>query len=105
VADRKFTITDAVGRHYSYCDKIIGEIEGILTGFSGELGTFQVFTRTLKNYVNTKRDEDIKTVMYEPLLAPLIGPTFDQVMLQISQLQREFYDKYPKNRYNLLMGI
>jgi 20S proteasome alpha/beta subunit len=103
--DRKFTMTDVYGTHYIYGDKILGELNGVLTGFSGDLGAFQVFSRTLKNYVRNKMGQDIKKVMDEPLRAPIIGPTIDEVMLKISQIQKEFHDKYSKNRYNVLVGI
>jgi len=105
VGDRKFSVTDVHGTQYIYGDKILGELNGVLTGFSGDLGAFQVFTRTLKIYVSVKREEDIKRAMAEPLRAPIIGPTIDQVMLKISQIQKEFHDKYSKNRYNVLIGI
>lgn len=61
--DRKFTMTDVYGTHYIYGDKILGELNGVLTGFSGDLGAFQVFSRTLKNYVRNKMGQDIKKVM------------------------------------------
>jgi 20S proteasome alpha/beta subunit len=105
VGDRKFTVTDVYGTHYVYANKILGELDGVLTGFSGDLGAFQVFTRSIKNYVSARRNEDIKRVMAEPLRAPHIGPTIDQVMLKITQLQKELYDKYSKNRYTVLIGI
>jgi 20S proteasome alpha/beta subunit len=105
IGDSKFTFTDVHGSHYVYGDKIVRELNGVLTGFSGDLGAFQVFTRTLRNYISSKRQEDIKKVMAQPLHAPIIGPTIDQVMLKISQIQKEFYDKYSKNRYGVLIGI
>ena len=47
VGDRKFTVTDLYGTTYIYGDKILGELNGVLTGFSGDLGAFQVFTRKI----------------------------------------------------------
>ena len=80
--------------HEAYADKITGEIDGILTGFSGDAGAFEVFRSTLRDYVTTTRNEQITK---NPRLAKKnIGPSFDQFKLRVSQIQSEFYSKYQK---------
>jgi 20S proteasome alpha/beta subunit len=108
VADRKFIATGMSGQQHEYGDKITGEIEGILTGFSGDVGTFQVFAVTLRDYVVSTRNKQIKYILSQPLMRirkPDFGPTFEQVMLRISQLQADFHKKYDKYRYHILVGV
>jgi 20S proteasome alpha/beta subunit len=108
VGDRKMTRTDASGIHDAYGDKITGEIDGILTAFSGDVGTFQVFVNTLRDYVTTTRDEQIKSFLDNPLMGRRrenFGPGFEQVKLRVSQLQSEFNNRYQKYPYKVLMGV
>jgi 20S proteasome alpha/beta subunit len=90
-ADRKFTGTDTIGGiHTTYNNsKITGELDGISTGFSGDVGTFQLFTISLRNHVNNTRD----------------GLSFDATILRVSEIQRGFYDRYENYRYKVLMGV
>jgi 20S proteasome alpha/beta subunit len=90
-ADRKFPGTDTVGGiHITYNNsKITGELDGILTGLSGDVGTFQLFIISLRNHVNQAGD----------------GIGFDAMMLRVSEIQREFYDRYENYRYKVLMGV
>ena len=55
--DRKMTQTLSSGIHYLYHEKITGEIDGILTGFAGDAGAFEVFRTTLRDYVMNNRNE------------------------------------------------
>jgi 20S proteasome alpha/beta subunit len=89
-ADRKFTGTDTIGGiHTTYNNrKITGELDGISTGFSGDVGTFQLFTISLRNHVNNAGD----------------GLSFDAMMLRVSEIQLEFYNRYENYRYKVLMG-
>jgi 20S proteasome alpha/beta subunit len=109
VADRKMTGQDTTGgTHDSYNVKIRGELDGILTAFSGDAGTFEVFANTLKDYVTTSRDAQIKSVLDNPFMGfrgGNFGPSFEQVRLRISQLQTEFNNKYTNFRYKVLMGV
>lgn len=91
VADRKFSGTDTIGGiHMTYNNsKITGELDGILTGFSGDVGTFQLFTIDLRNHVNNATE----------------AMSFDATMLKVSEIQREFYDRYENYRYKVLMGV
>ncbi len=103
MGDRKLIQADSSGMHEAYADKITGEIDGILTGFSGDAGAFEVFRSTLRDYVTTTRNEQITK---NPRLAKKnIGPSFDQFKLRISQIQSEFYSKYQKFQYRVLMGV
>src|SRR5205809_4099757 len=45
VADRKFTIDYGVG--YEYGDKLIGEIGGIIVGFSGARRIFELYRKEM----------------------------------------------------------
>jgi 20S proteasome alpha/beta subunit len=85
IGDRKLTQTDSSGMHDAYDDKITGEIDGILTGFSGDAGAFEVFRSTLRDYVTTTRNEQIKK-----------NPR--------PQIQGELNNKYQKHQYRVLMG-
>jgi hypothetical protein len=91
------------GIHNVYDNKITGEIRGVLTAFSGDAGTFQVFASTLRDYVITSRNEQIKNLI--GLCSANIGPSFEQVKLRVSQLQSEFNKKYEKYPYKVLMGV
>jgi 20S proteasome alpha/beta subunit len=103
VGDRKMTQTDTGGIHNAYDDKITGEIDGILTAFSGDAGTFQVFVNTLRDYVTTTRDEQIKNLI--GIYRAKFGPSFEQLKLRVSELQSEFNKKYEKYPYKVLMGV
>jgi 20S proteasome alpha/beta subunit len=101
--DRKLTQTDSSGLHDAFDDKITGEIDGILTGFSDDAGAFEVFRSTLRDYVTTTRNKQIKK---NPRLAKKnLGPTFDQFKLRVSQIQGELNNKYQKHQYKVLMGV
>jgi 20S proteasome alpha/beta subunit len=54
VADRKLTYPDR--SQVNYGDKITGEIVGVLTAFSGDQGTFELFTNRVRNYVKTSEE-------------------------------------------------
>jgi 20S proteasome alpha/beta subunit len=96
IGDRRLTQTLSSGTHYVYDDKITGEIDGILTGFAGDYGAFEVFRTKLKDYVTTVRnDPDKKNT----------GPSFDQFKLKVSEIQHEFYNKYQQHQYRVLMGV
>src|SRR3954451_4177583 len=98
-ADRKFIGMGIDGVHYSYDDKITGELNGMLTAFAGDIGTFELFAWTLKDYASntTKLQSDAKQEAR--------GPSFDQLMLKISETQSNFYHKYEKYRCKIFMGI
>lgn len=92
-ADTKFTGIGTHGIHYSYNNKITGELEGMLTAFAGDIGTFQLFATALREYViSFKRDQ-------KP------GPSLDQLILRISEIQGSFYSKYEKYKCKIFMGV
>jgi 20S proteasome alpha/beta subunit len=95
IADRKFTLSRTVGIQYRYGDKITGDLKGILTAFSGDMSTFQLFTRTLRVYANNTKAEKKEQ----------LGQTLDEAMLKISEIQNNFYHKYEKHQYRVLMGV
>ena len=93
--------TNPSGTHDVYYNKITGELNGILTAFSGDAGAFQVFVSPLRDYVLTTGSEQIKNVLDKPLIGRSIanfGLSLDQVMLKISQLLSEFNKKYERYR-------
>ncbi|HYA84408.1 MAG TPA: hypothetical protein VEH06_13315 [Candidatus Bathyarchaeia archaeon] len=94
IGDRRVTQTLSSGPRYVYEDKITGEIDGILTGFAGDQGAFEVFRTKLRVYVTTKIREDEKNV----------GHALDQLKLKISEIQYDFYSKYQQRPYRVLMG-
>jgi hypothetical protein len=70
--------------------------------------TFQVFISTLRDYITTLRNEQIRNFMADPLMrltGIAFGPTFEQVKLRISQLQSELNKKYERYPYKALMGV
>jgi 20S proteasome alpha/beta subunit len=90
-ADREFLGTDTIGGiHNTYNNsKITGELDGISTGFSGDVGSFQLFSTSLRNHVNNSRT----------------GLSFDAMMLKVREIQHEFYETYENYRYKVLMGV
>jgi 20S proteasome alpha/beta subunit len=56
IADKKFTYSD--GSQPDYGNKITGEIGGMLTAFSGDRGTFELFRNRLRDYVRTSEKND-----------------------------------------------
>lgn len=99
--DRKMTQTLSSGIHYLYDDKITGEIDGILTGFAGDAGAFEVFRTTLRDYVMNNRNEHVEKSSHDK---ENTGPSFDRFKLKISQIQHDFYCKYHQRPYRVLMG-
>jgi 20S proteasome alpha/beta subunit len=109
VADTKITTIYDVGRRYSYGKKITGELEGILTGFSGHKGVFEVFAMTLRDYVKstteTNREKFLAQYMTGLRKEPDFSPSLEQVKFQITRIQNDFYNRNKKHRYRVLMGV
>ncbi len=60
VADRKLTSLD---RSVNYGNKITGETVGVLTAFSGDQGTFELFTNRVRNYVKTSEEKRLDQML------------------------------------------
>ncbi len=99
--DRKMTQTLSSGIHYLYDDKITGEIDGILTGFAGDAGAFEVFRTTLRDYVMNNRNEHAEKSSHNK---ENTGASFDRFKLKISQIQHEFYCKYQQHQYRVFLA-
>jgi hypothetical protein len=48
VADRKFIVNN--GTDYEYDDKLWGDIGGVIAGFSGSRGTFELFRTSVRDF-------------------------------------------------------
>jgi 20S proteasome alpha/beta subunit len=109
VADTKITTIYDVGRRYNYGKKITGELQGILTGFSGHKGVFEVFAMKLRDYVSSTTLANREKYLAQRLIGlrkePDFSPTIEQVRFQITQIQSDFYNKNKKHRYRVLMGV
>ena len=106
IADRKLSGIGITGIQYQYGNKITGELRGVLTAFSGDVGAFQVFAMTLRDYVNTTRNEQIQETFQRPFTGIQgFGPSIDQMMLKVSQVQSDFYNRNEKYRCRVMMAI
>ena len=107
VADSKLT-EDNSGLQFSYDNKTTGELQGILTAFSGDRGTFQIFTTRVRDYVNTTARELRREAFQKPvkgLIKTQFGPTIDQLSLEIYDIQHDLHSKYRNYDFEVLMGI
>jgi 20S proteasome alpha/beta subunit len=108
VADSKLTEDRIDGLHFSYDNKITGEIEGILTAFSGDRGMFEVFTTRLRDYVNTTTQNQIRETFRKAIIGfikPQFGPTIDQLSLGIYNIQHDLHIKNLNYNFDVLMGV
>ncbi|HEY7078561.1 MAG TPA: hypothetical protein VH500_02600 [Nitrososphaeraceae archaeon] len=108
-ADRKLSSIGDRGIQYQYGDKITGELWGVLTGFSGDAGAFQIFAMTLHDYVRTTRRERIEETFRQPFIPGRHfdepGPTIEQMKLRVSHIQDDFFKKNDKYRCKILMTV
>jgi 20S proteasome alpha/beta subunit len=108
-ADRKLSSIGDRGVQHQYGDKITGELDGVLTAFSGDVGAFQVFAMNLRNYVRTSRRDRIEETFRQPFIPGRhfdeSGPSVDQMKIKVSQIQDDFFKKNNKYRCRILMGI
>jgi hypothetical protein len=81
--DRKLSSIGKRGIQYQYGDKITDELWGVLTGFSGDAGAFQIFAMTLRDYVRPTRRERIE----ETIRQPTPGRRFDEPGITIEQMK------------------
>jgi 20S proteasome alpha/beta subunit len=92
VADRKFTISG--GTDYLFdVGKLTGEISGIITGFSGDRGTFELFRNNIRDYI---ADFSIN----HPV-------TMDKILLKITEIMYDLDKKYhfQNDKIEVLVGI
>lgn len=105
VADSKLT-EDISGLQFSYDNKITGGLAGILTAFSGDRGTFQIFTTRLRDYVTTTGKNLSKEAFQKPgLTKAKFGPTIDKVSLEVHSIQHDLYSKYRGYDFEVLMVV
>lgn len=108
-ADRKLSSIGNRGIQYQYGDKITGELRGVLTAFSGDVGAFQVFAMNLRNYVRTSRRERIEETFRQPFIPGRYfdepSPSVDQMKIRVSQIQDDFFKRNEKYRCRILMAI
>lgn len=92
VADRK--INSREESEPVYGDKITGEIREILTGFSGDRGTFELFTNRLRSYAR-EMDEQIKKRRTD----------IDEIIWHIHEIKMDFRNKPGRYKFELMVGI
>jgi len=89
IADRKFTIDAGAG--YEYDDKLFGDLAGVIVGFSGSRGTFEIFRTRIRDYVITSQ-----------------GATKDKLILKLSETTYDIGNKYGRGSdygFDVLVGI
>jgi 20S proteasome alpha/beta subunit len=94
-ADRKFA-----GRRPVFEDKITGELKGMLTGFSGDYGSFIVFTAGLRKYVNDITKSQIKDLADPAGQTSDLGADLDSIIWEINRIKSEL-----KHKFYLLMAV
>jgi hypothetical protein len=78
--------------HTVYCHKITGEITGVLTGFSGDRGTFELFRNRLRNY--TKQIEREKKEI-----------DIDDIIWHIHEIKAGFLNTRGRYNFELMIGV
>ena len=81
IADRKFTIDYDSG--YLYDEKLFGEIRNIIIGFSGDIGTFELFRTRLRDVVADN-----------PQMSQ------DKFILETSKIMNDLSTKYYREEHN-----
>ena len=89
-ADRKFTSSNP-----AYGDKITGELNGILTGFSGDRGNFVLFTTGLKKFVTDYAKSQMREIFQSPF------PNIDSIIWEINHIKTELRH----HKFHVLMGV
>ncbi|MFY3742221.1 MAG: 20S proteasome alpha/beta subunit [Candidatus Nitrosomirales archaeon] len=93
VADRRFTIDD--GTSYTFDNKLIGDLGGIIVGFPGGRGTFEIFRTKIRSYVRNYQNEHGGN-----------GPHIDELINQTSDIMHDLYNKYRyQHNFDALVGI
>jgi 20S proteasome alpha/beta subunit len=89
VADRKLTYPE--GSRYEYTDKLIADLSGVVIGFSGSLGTFEIFRTRISEYV----------------IGSGGSATFNQLMLKLSEISYDLDHRYGSKGYafDILVGL
>jgi hypothetical protein len=97
IADRRLTNRD--GSQPEYGDKITGEIWGMLTAFSGDRGTFELFRNRLRHYVRTsKKDEEQSN-------QKLHNSDIDEILWQIHKIKTEVTYQKGGYKFELMVGV
>jgi 20S proteasome alpha/beta subunit len=89
IVDRKFTIDAGAG--YEYDDKLFGDLAGVIVGFSGSRGTFEILRTRIRDYVITEK-----------------GVTIDKLVLKLADTILELGNKYGRGYdygFDVLVGI
>jgi len=75
-----------------YSEKITGEIKGVLTGFSGDRGTFELFRNRLRNYTkNIKESEKAADI--------------DDIIWQLHEIKTSFLNSRGSYKFELMIGV
>jgi 20S proteasome alpha/beta subunit len=106
VADTKLTSLDR--SHVNYGNKITGETVGFLTAFSGDQGTFELFTNRVRNYVKTSEEKRLDQMLGKGFIGLRIlqfNPDLDQALWELHQIKKELFAKSRGLKFDLLTGV
>ena len=106
VADRKLTSRDS--SQVNYCDKITGEIVDVLTAFSGDQGTFELFTNRVRNYVRTSEEKRLDQMLCKRFIGLRIlqfNPDLDQALWEIHKIKKDLFVPSHDLKFDLLTGV
>jgi 20S proteasome alpha/beta subunit len=95
VADRKINSREESDPIYG--NKITGEITEVLTGFSGDRGTFELFRNCLRRYAK-EIDEQIKRGSNKEI-------NIDEIIWHIHEIKMGFRNKPGRYKFELMVGI
>jgi len=106
LTDRKLTSRDS--SQVNYCDNITGEIVGVLTAFSGDQRTFELFTNRVRNYVRTSEEKRLEQMLCKRFIGLRIlqfNPDLDQALWEIHKIKKDLCVPSHNLKFDLLTGV
>jgi 20S proteasome alpha/beta subunit len=89
VADKRFTINGGID--YEYDKKLLGEFFGVIIGFAGIRGTFEIFKTNIIDYVKSAQARNERV-------------SIEQFLLKVSEITHKLSTRYGRY-YEILLGI
>jgi 20S proteasome alpha/beta subunit len=105
VADSKITDKNEFEISYLHDNKITGELTGILTGFSGDRGTFETFRHQLRDKVSDIIKLQLKEVIQTKVMYEDFGVSIDKFRGIIYEIQNRLFKEHRNYEYEILVGV
>ena len=105
VGDRKMTNKNEYEITYLFDDKITGELNGVLTGFSGDRGAFETFRHKLRDRVTDMVKQEIKDVIQTKIVFQNFGFSIDKIRGIIYEVQNRLFRDHRDYEYEILVGF